>query len=144
MKFRDCTAMNSTEKIQEGYRNGPLKNGSRIKQLWTTIIYANHVLTCVLVDSNCQIPYNYSITAQKLLRKCDDYWFQRLILQLPASGKELSQCKRVHHNPSSKYASTCCAKRKSLHVLWDNWNHFLKFERIELKAWKQSTEKYHD
>ena len=48
--------MNSTENIQEGYRNGPLKNGFRIKQLQTTIIYANYVLTSVLVHSNCQHP----------------------------------------------------------------------------------------
>ena len=33
--------------------------------------------------------------------------------------KKLSYCKRVHHNPSSKYASRCWAKRTWLHVLWE-------------------------
>ena len=33
-----------------------LKNGSRIQKLWTTIIYANHVLISVLVSSNRQDP----------------------------------------------------------------------------------------
>ena len=58
--------------------------------------------------------------------------------------KKISYRKHVHNNPSSKYASRCWAKRKWLHVLWDNWNHFSKFERIEWKAWKYSAEKYHD
>ena len=33
-------------------------------------------------------PFNYTITAQKLLAKYDDYRFHRLILQVPALGKE--------------------------------------------------------
>ena len=58
--------------------------------------------------------------------------------------KKISYRRHVHHNPSITYASRCWAKRKWLHVLWDSWNHFLKFERIEQKTWKHSAEKYHD
>ena len=72
-------------------------------------------------------PFNYTITAQTLLAKCDDYRFQRLILHFPALGK-ISHRKHLHHKPSSKYA---WEEREWLHVLWDNWNCFLKFIRIE-------------
>ena len=33
-------------------------------------------------------PFNYTITAQTPLAKCDDYRFQKLILQFPALGKK--------------------------------------------------------
>ena len=43
----------------------------------------------MLVSSNIgKTPFNYTITAQTLLAKCDDYRFQRLILQFPAIGKK--------------------------------------------------------
>ena len=59
-----------------------LKNCSRIRKLYTRIIQANHVLTSVLVGSNRQDPaHDHSSDASC---KCDDYQFQRLILQLPA------------------------------------------------------------
>ena len=35
-----------------------------------------------------KIPFNYTITAQTLLAKCDQYRFQRLIFQFPALGKK--------------------------------------------------------
>ena len=57
---------------------------------------------------------------------------------------KISYRKHVHHNPCSKYASRCWEKREWLHVLWDNWNYFLKFVRIEQKAWKHSAERYCD
>ena len=56
--------------------------------------------------------------------------------------KKISYHRHVHHNPSITYASRCWAKRKWLHVLWDNWNHFLNISRN--KTWKHSAEKYHD
>ena len=71
MKFRDCTSMNSTENIQEGYRNGLSKTGPEFK--------------------NCeqQLHNDHStITAQTLLAKCDHHRFQRSILQFPPLGKK--------------------------------------------------------
>ena len=85
------------------------------------------ITMCLLACLWAQIaktPFNYTITAQTLLAKCDDYRFQWLILQFPALGKKMSYRKHVHHNPSSKYASRCWAKREWLHDLCDNWNHF--------------------
>ena len=76
-------------------------------------------LPASLWDQIARNPFNYTITAWTLPPKCDDYQFQRLILQFPALGKYLSYCEHVHHNPSSKYASRCWAKRTWIHVLWD-------------------------
>ena len=56
--------------------------------------------------------------------------------------EKISYHRHEHHNPSITYASRCWAKRKWLHVLWDNWNHFLNISRN--KTWKHSAEKYHD
>ena len=80
MKFRDCTSINSTENIQEVYRNGHSKTALEFKnckqQLFTP--------TICLPAQIAKTPFNYTITAQILLAKCDDYRFQRLILQFPA------------------------------------------------------------
>ena len=79
MKFRDCSSMNSTENIQEGYRNGPLKNGFRIKQPCA------YQRACAL-----KLPTPRLITWLQLRRFLQnvvtiDF---RLILQFPASGKK--------------------------------------------------------
>ena len=60
-----------------------------------------------------------------------------------SSRKKLSYRKHVHHNPSIKYASTDVERRESGSMFCET-KHFLKFERIEQKAWKHSAEKYHD
>ena len=70
------------------------------------------MLTSVLVSLNCQDSSDGSC-------KCDDYQFQRLILQFPALGKKLSYFKHAHHNPSIKYAPRCWVKRKWLNGLLD-------------------------
>ena len=81
MKFRDCTSMNSTENIQEGYRNGLSKTALEFKnckqQLFTL------TMSACLWAQIAKTPFNYTITAQTLLAKCDDYRFQILILQFP-------------------------------------------------------------
>ena len=87
-------------------------------------------------------PFNYTITARTLLAKCDDYQFQRLILQFPAFGKKSSYRKNVHHNLSIKYASRCWVKRKWRNVLWDK--PFPGVQTNLVESWKHSTEKYHD
>ena len=86
MKFRDCTSMNSTENIQEGYRNGLSKTALEFKnckqQLFTL------TMSACLWAQIAKTPFNYTITAQTLLAKCVDYRFQRSILQFPALGKK--------------------------------------------------------
>ena len=140
MKFRDCTSMNSTEIIQEGYRNGLSKTAPEFKNCKQQLFALTMCLPACLWAQIAKTPFNYTITAQTLLTKCDHYRFQRLIFQFPALGKKY----RITGMCIITRASTsrCWAKRKWLHVLWDNWNHFLNISRN--KTWKHSAEKYHD
>ena len=88
MKFRDCTSMNSTENIQEGYRNGLSKTGPEFKNCEQQLFTLTMCLPACLWAQIAKTPFNYTITAQTLLAKCVDYRFQRLILQFPALGKK--------------------------------------------------------
>ena len=88
MKFRDCTSMNSTENIQEGYRNGLSKTALEFKNCKQQLFTLTMCLPACLWAQIAKTPFNYTITAQTLLAKCDDYRFQRLILQFPALGKK--------------------------------------------------------
>ena len=129
MKFRDCTSMNSTENIQEGYRNGLSKTALELKickqQLFTPCAYQR---ACEL-----KLPRPRLITRSQLRRFLQNVMtidFRDWFFSFQHKGK-ISYRKHVHHNPCSKYASRCWEKREWLHVLWDNWNYFLKFVRIE-------------
>ena len=119
MKFQDCNSMNSTENIQEGYRNRLSKTALEYENcLQQLFMLTMCLLTCLWAQITRTL-FNCAVTAQTLLAKCDGYQFQRLILQFPALGKELSYCMHVHHNLSIKYTLRCWAKRKWLHVLGD-------------------------
>ena len=114
--------MNSTENIQEGYRNGLSKTAVEFKNCKQQTFTLTMCLPACLWTQIAKTPFNYTITAQTLLVKCDDYRFQRFIPQFPASGKKISYRKHdIHHNSSSKYASRCWEKRQWLHVFWDSW-----------------------
>ena len=54
------------------------------KQLFTLTM----CLPACLWAQIAKTPFNYTITAQTLLAKCDGYRFQLLILQFPALGKK--------------------------------------------------------
>ena len=84
MKFRDCTSMNSKENIQEGYRNGLSKTALELKNCKQQLFTLTMCLPACLWAQIAKTPFNYTITAQTLLAKCDDYRFQILILQFPA------------------------------------------------------------
>ena len=88
MKFRDCTSMNSTENIQEGYRNGLSKTGPEFKNCEQQLFTLTMCLPACLWAQIAKTPFNYTITAQTLLAKCDHYRFQRSILQFPPLGKK--------------------------------------------------------
>ena len=88
MKFRDCTSMNSTENIQEGYRNGLSKTAPEFKNCEQQLFTLTMCLPACLWAQIAKTPFNYTITAQTLLAKCVDYRFQRSILQFPALGKK--------------------------------------------------------
>ena len=88
MKFRDCTSMNSTENIQEGYRNGLSKTAPEFKNCEQQLFTLTMCLPACLWAQIAKTPFNYTITTQTLLAKCDHYRFQRSILQFPAFGKK--------------------------------------------------------
>ena len=88
MKFRDCTSMNSTEIIQEGYRNGLSKTAPEFKNCKQQLFTLTMCLPACLWAQIAKTPFNYTITAQTLLAKCDHYRFQRSILQFPPLGKK--------------------------------------------------------
>ena len=88
MKFRDCTSMNSTENIQEGYRNGLSKTAPEFKNCEQQLFTLTMCLPACLWAQIAKTPFNYTITAQTLLAKCDHYRFQRSILQFPPLGKK--------------------------------------------------------
>ena len=88
MKFRDCTSMNLTGNVQEGYRNGLSKTALELKNCKQQLFTLTTCLPACLWAQIAKTPFNYTITAQTLLAKCDHYRFQRLILQFPALGKK--------------------------------------------------------
>ena len=108
-----------------------LKNGSWLRKLYTTIIYANHVLISVLVSSNCQDPvylHDHSSDAS-----CKIWWLSisEIDSSLSSIRKKLSYRNHVNHNPGHKYASRCWDKRKCLHVLWDKTFPEVRTNRVE-------------
>ena len=130
MKFRDCTSMNSTENIQEGYRNGLSKTALELKnckqQLCTPCAYQR---ACEL-----KLPRPCLITRsqlRRLLQKLELLSISEIDSSVSSIRKKVSYRKHVHHNPSSKHASRCWEKREWLRVLWDNRNYFLKFVQSE-------------
>ena len=76
--------MNSTENIQKGYRNGLSKTAVEFKNCKQQLFTLTMCLPACLWAQIAKTPFNYTITAQTLLAKCDDYRFQILILQFPA------------------------------------------------------------
>ena len=88
MKFRDCTSMNLTGNVQEGYRNGLSKTALELKNCKQQLFTLTTCLPACLWAQIAKTPFNYTITAQTLLAKCVDYRFQRSILQFPALGKK--------------------------------------------------------
>ena len=144
MKFRDCTSINSTENIQEGYRNGLSKTALEFKnckqQLFTLTM---RLAACLWAQILARPRLITRSQLRRFLQNVMTIDFRDWFFSFQHKGK-ISYRKHVHHNPCSKYASRCWEKREWLHVLWDNWNYFLKFVRIEQKAWKHSAEKYRD
>ena len=144
MKFRDCTSINSTENIQEGYRNGLSKTALEFKnckqQLFTLTM---RLAACLWAQILARPRLISRSQLRRFLQNVMTIDFRDWFFSFQHKGK-ISYRKHVHHNPCSKYASRCWEKREWLHVLWDNWNYFLKFVRIEQKAWKHSAERYCD
>ena len=100
--------------------------------------------TCLPACSWAQItrtPFNNTITARTLPAKCDDYQFQRLILQCPALGYGIAWYrKHVHHNRTikvrlemlSEEKVASCFARKT--ISWSSNESSRKHENIALKS----------
>ena len=134
--------MNSTENIQEGYRNGLSKTALAFEICKQQLFTLTMCLPACLWAQIARTPFDYTITAWTLLAKFKDYQFQRLILQFPTVRK--------NYRITSMFIVTRALSTPRDFERWESdsmfceRNHFLKFERIEYKAWKQSAEKYHD
>ena len=73
---------------KEGYRNGLSKTALEFKNCKQQLFTLTMCLPTCLWAKIGKTSFNYTITAQTRLAKCDDYQFQRLILQFPALGKK--------------------------------------------------------
>ena len=140
MKLRDCTSVNSTESIQEGYRNGLSKTAFEFET-----VNNNYLRQPCVYQRACelQLPWTHLITRSQLRRLLQNVMtisISEIDSSVSSVRKKLSYHKHVHHNLSSNYASRCWGKL--LHVLWDN--PFPEVPTNDQKAWKHSTEKYHD
>ena len=121
--------MNSTENIQKGYSNGVSNTALEFKNYKQQLFTRTMCLSACLWAKIAKPSFNYTITTQTLLAKCDDYQFQRLILQFPALGK--------NYRIATMFILTQAASTpRDVEIIesgsmFCETNHFLKFERIE-------------
>ena len=87
MKFQDWTSMNSTENIQESYRNRLSKTALEFENCKQQLFTLTMCLLASLCAQSVRTPFNYTIIARTPLVECDDYQFLRSILQYTALGK---------------------------------------------------------
>ena len=129
MKFRNCTSMNLTENIQEGYTNRLSKTALKFENCKQQLFTLAICIPACLWAQIARTPFNYTITARTLLAKCDDQQFQRLILQSPALGKNY-RIARMFIITRAVSVPRDVERRESGSMFCET-NHFLKFERIE-------------
>ena len=85
-------------------------------------------------------PFNYTITARTLLEKCDDYQFQRSILQFPVIGKNyriasmfiITRALGTPRLMSSEEKVAPCFVRQN--ISWSSNESSRKHENIALKS----------
>ena len=133
--------MNSTENIQEGYRNGLSKTALGLKnckqQLFTLIM----CLPACLWAQIAKTLFNYTITAPTLLAKYDDYRFQRSILQFPALGKKyriasifiINQAVRTSRDVERRESGSMFCETIEI-ISWSSYESSRKHENIALKS----------
>ena len=129
MKFRNCTSMNLTENIQEGYTNRLSKTALKFENCKQQLFTLAICIPACLWAQIARTPFNYTITARTLLVKCDDQRFQRLILQFPALGKNY-RIARMFIITRAVSVPRDVERRESGSMFCET-NHFLNFEWIE-------------
>ena len=88
MKFQDCSSMNSTENIQEGYRYGLSKTALEFENCTLELFTLTMYLPACLWAQIARTPL--TITART-----------------PLANVMTINFRDVHHNPSIKFASSC-------------------------------------
>ena len=86
-------------------------------------------------------PFTYTITAQTLLAKCDDYRFQRLILQFPALGKKyriasmfiITRAVSTPRDVERRESGSMFCKTIEI-IPWSSYESSRKYENIALKS----------
>ena len=86
-------------------------------------------------------PFNYTITAQTLLAKCDDYRFQRLILQFPALGKKyriatmfiITRAVSTPRDVERRESGSMFCETIEI-ISWSSYESIRKHENIALKS----------
>ena len=81
-------------------------------------------------------PFNYTITARTLLGICNDYQFQRLILQFPALGKNYPITSTFII--TRKLSTPQDVARRESGSMFRETNHFQKFEPNRVESMKTS------
>ena len=84
MNFKIVNAKN----FKMDYRNGLSKTAPEFKNFEQQLFTLTMCLPACLWAQIAKTPFNYTITAQTLLAKCDHYRLQRLILRFPPLGKK--------------------------------------------------------
>ena len=126
---------------QEGYRNGLSKTAVEFKNYKQQLLTLTMCLSACLWAQIAKTPFNYTITAQTLLAKCDDYRFQLLILQFPALGKKYRSASmfimiRAIRTPLDvrrrESGSTFCETVEPFPEVWMNRLESMKTQRCKV------------
>ena len=88
-KLWHCASINSTDNIQESYRNGLSKSTLEFENCKQQLFMLIMCLPVCLWAQIARTPFNNMITAWMPFAKCDDYQFQGLILEFPASENHI-------------------------------------------------------
>ena len=130
--------MNSTENIQKGYRNGLSKTAVEFKNCKQQLFTLTMCLPACLWAQIAKTPFNYTITAQTLLAKCDDYRFQWLILRFPALRKKYRSASMfIMTRAVSTPRDVERRESGSMIFFLIQLNHFLNLvESMKIQRWK--------
>ena len=140
MKFRDCTSMKSARNIKEGYRFGLSKTALEIESCKQQLFTLKRCLSACLWGQIVRISFNYTITTQPPLAKCNDYQSRRLILEFPALEKNyritsiiiITWAVLVRLEMLSKEKVASCLVRQT--ISWSSNESSRKHENIALKS----------
>ena len=140
MKFRDCTSINSTENIQEGYRNGLSKTALEFKnckqQLFTLTM---RLAACLWAQILARPRLITRSQLRRFLQNVMTIDFRDWFFSFQHKGK-ISYRKHVHHNPCSTHRDVERRESGSMFceiieiISWSSYESSRKHENIALKG----------